>query len=264
MKHRFTLIELLVVIAIIAILAAMLLPSLGRAREMAMRAQCTGNIRQGVQAFILYSNNNSGWINQYGYQGTQWYRIGSMPKELGLTGDDGGYESGSYLPPKRRKITLCPSNVDTNTVLQGSCYGAIHFFPWELVANDYGYADANFEKMGTEGSGWEMPNYTNLESCPRPSTYLLLADCVLGPAYKDGSADGWVTGVQYSRFDRPTVDPGGIILRHHGVANVGYGDGHVGDSVDRTALWENSYLKVMLTDQGFTILDLEDGTSETN
>ena len=105
-KKGFTLIELLVVIAIIAILAAMLLPVLSRARERARMAVCINNLKQIVLAARMYMEDWDGWLPLHNGYNDNWM--------VSLAKSDAG---GNYI--KDINVFICPSSYAYKPLPQG-------------------------------------------------------------------------------------------------------------------------------------------------
>ena len=234
-RQAFTLLELLVVIAIIAILTALLLPVLSRAKERAKAIDCLNNMRQIVLAAKLYLDDNHGvmiplWVEQ-GAPG--WPSWNYDPATFIIQ-----YPDFLWWPDKLRLDGFIPSQnaFDCPTLIQpaadasGGSTSTNHVLGIGMNYPEYGWLSPK--------EGFPFPVYAtaNERQMTKPSQSIMFADAgELAPDFDDSNPDSWqevpATGCAYFRVPSDTQGyPGGdsrSVPRHSGQVNAAFFDGHV-------------------------------------
>ncbi|HLS28875.1 MAG TPA: prepilin-type N-terminal cleavage/methylation domain-containing protein [Opitutales bacterium] len=192
----FTLIELLTVIAIIGILAAILIPVVGRVRDSARTAKCVSNIRTTTTAMISHIEDHGGWLRTMSGGDTVNLWTRTLAAEGYFELRTGGVPSESIL---------CPSGEYRNPAHHFDAYGLNMF---DTVGN----------KDRPEGSSTSF-YYRNFNDPDiNPSRYILMGDSIRGaPSYRQ----------IFRLASNVATNDGSLAMRHNGKANIGFLDGHV-------------------------------------
>jgi prepilin-type N-terminal cleavage/methylation domain-containing protein len=178
-RRGFTLIELLVVIAIIAILAAMLLPALSRAKDKAKAIQCVNNNKQISLAMLMYVADNNDYLpilndGRFGAYGTNWW-INVI-------------DQGNYLPKSQvtRNVWRCPGVKDADIAPDVQAYFRGNSLEGYGPLEDQQNSANGVVRYALSSTGYQGPRRMN--SINRTSQIWLVGDVGVPGLVKNGQA----------------------------------------------------------------------------
>ncbi|MFO1512193.1 MAG: prepilin-type N-terminal cleavage/methylation domain-containing protein [Verrucomicrobiota bacterium] len=226
-RGGFTLIELLVVIALIAMLAALLLPTLNRARAKAQGYQSVNNTRQLLLAWVLYSDDHNGRL-AYNLGGPKGGKDPALKTNQNWVNNNLDWETsnsdntntatlteaslGSYVS-KVTSIYHCPADrVLSQKQREAGWTGRVRSYSMNAMVGDAG-------QLTAEGYNENNPHYVQffrITDIPLPSEIFIFVE-----EHPDSINDGYFLNQFYTKhwIDLPSSD-------HNGAAPFAFADGH--------------------------------------
>lgn len=192
-KARFTLVELLIVIVIITILAGLLLPALGKAKQTTQKINCLSNLKQITVMAFGYIDSYNGWTIPASLNGTtQWFHF--LYQDTTTT---------------TKKSFYCPSEIKSGFSITALSYGINH----ETFGYSYGNSEAIPQKE------------TSISKFNNNSRLIYFGDST-PTCYTGADSSFLIYGYTRPVYPIDSSHTYPIYLRHNGYAAFSFFDGH--------------------------------------